>query len=213
MIKEAGLSLHTFKLEAKEHLLVTHLPTGFYFKVLSKSVGVASDTNREVFNLFISYTPLTVNGVLFPNQEKAYAPVGKWDTVPAVFTHWVALVKKESEEPDMWADLERNMLLFDTTADNDDVAFTNAELRTVQAKLREAARQIAGTELPSEAIDKLTLVLEQQATQSESLTKKEWKMNFVAAVTSAVIGLALNPTQAHDVFAIIKSVFSGLFLN
>lgn len=146
-------------------------------------------------------------------REAQWGEGNSWTEVEDRFAEWARDISTDLETPDLWAEAAKTAQLFAPTAEPSDDKFTRIELAEVQGQLRLLQLSIIHAALPETAKQKLIQLTETAAVKAEGLTKKDWQNWIIGGLISAIIGLALNPTQAGEVLKLVKAAFGGLFLH
>lgn len=115
--------------------------------------------------------------------------------------------------PDLWAEAAKTAQLFAPTSTPADDKFTRTELAEVQGQLRLLQLSFTQAALPEAAKQKLIELTQTAAVKAEGFTKKDWQGWFIGSLISSITALAMNPTQANEVYKLVKAAFGGLFLN
>lgn len=205
-IQEVGFNPTDFTMSGGGGVAVTHRPTGFIFQVVHAMAG-----NRPC--LVCSHTPDNSGLVASPNKYRLVANANSWEEVYGAFTYWLQYLKAEESVPDLWADAEKTARLFAHTTEPTDDKFTRTELAEVQGQLRQLQHSFEAAALPEAARQKLIELTTTAAEKAEGFTKKDWQGWFIGSVIGNITSLALDSAQAHLVYTLIKTAFSGLFLN
>ena len=122
-------------------------------------------------------------------------------------------MREEIDTPDLWAEATKTAQLFAPTAEPSDDKFTRTELAEVQGQLRLLQLSFTASALPEAAKQKLIKLTETAAVKAEGFTKKDWQGWFIGSIISSITALAMNPTQAQEVYRLVKAAFGGLFLH
>lgn len=171
-IQDTKLNVRDFTFEASNQLLITHKASGFYFKIASQMV-VPGNGGKEAPRLFTYSTPVISNVVILPNEEKRHVSIDKWDTVVHIFKEWLSWLKQETEQPDLWAQVEHEPYIFSDEEKITEDLFTAAEVKLLEARLSQIEQQIGDLNLPPEAEAAITDVVREVPTKAKRLTKKE----------------------------------------
>ena len=136
-----------------------------------------------------------------------------WSEVVDCFNKWADAMREEIDTPDLWAEATKTAQLFAPTAEPSDDKFTRTELAEVQGQLRLLQLSFTASALPEAAKQKLIKLTETAAVKAEGFTKKDWQGWFIGSIISSITALAMNPTQAQEVYRLVKAAFGGLFLH
>ena len=179
---------------------IKHKNTDCYFQIQSHNSGSYRFVARVCPDLSSPNQPKKIGSFALKN----------WEETVQVFNRWIPWAKEELEAPDLFAEVAH---LFTTINEPTDDKFTRTELAEVQGQLRLLQQSFTASALPEAAKQKLIELTQTAAVKAEGFTKKDWQGWFIGSLISVITALALNPTQANDVYKLVKAVFGGLFLH
>lgn len=182
--------------------------TGDFYQLLTSLDG-------EQFYFYLEPHDAFYNIRMYPGNPgtKTIKQVLTWPEVMAYLEVWTVILAEEADTPDLWAEATKTAQLFAPTAAPSDDKFTRTELAEVQGQLRLLQQSFAAAALPEAARQKLIELTQTAAVKAEGFTKKDWQSWFIGSLISTITGLAFNPTQAAEVYKLVKAAFAGLFLN
>lgn len=210
LINPTGLWQEDFSLIHNTELRITHIPSGFYIRLMP-TTSLSTKGSTDIISIL--FTPDTTGILYRPNQEKQRGPYSSWKDTLNAYTSWLQLIKQETNTPDLWAEAAKTAQLFTGTTEAPDDKFTRTELAEVQGQLRQLQQSFEASTLPEAARQKLIELTQTAAVKAEGLTKKDWQNWIIGGFISSITSLALNPTQAQDVLKLVKAAFGGLFLH
>jgi len=87
---------------------------------------------------------------------------------------------------------------------DDERRFTGDEQRRIAEQLQEVEAYLAQIQpLTAEQAKWLHVRIEFVTESATRLSVKDWKMQFVGVLTGIIVGLALDPSKVHELFAFI----------
>ncbi|KUG09215.1 hypothetical protein [Solirubrum puertoriconensis] len=153
-------------------LKLTHKPTGYYFRLAVLHAEV--DQYQAVIpSMYLFCTPNRQRVVLMDGEQNTHAGVKDWDTTVQVLKNWLAWLKAEAAEPDLWTSLEDAPSFFAEDAAITDEMFTPAEIKQLQERVQEVQERVSTLELPEEAADAIKEVVREIPNKAKRLTKRE----------------------------------------
>lgn len=204
LMLESGFHLSEFTFRNNDaDYAIHHAETDSQFMIRSQQSGTHPIGCKFSPDLSSAHSPKRSGGASFKN----------WEETVQFFQRWLPWAKEEIDAPDLWAEAVKTAQLFTGTTSAPDDKFTRTELAEVQGQLRQLQQSFAAAALSEAARQKLIELTATAAVKAESLTKKDWQQMIIGGFVQAIIGLALNPTQAQEVLKLVKAAFGGLFLH
>jgi hypothetical protein len=152
---------------------------------------------REVEGFVVRFAPG------YESWESPTLGYGKWDDlVSPQLALWLDCIKRETQAPDLWGQLEQGReLLQAADATDDNTPFTPEEQTQVAAQLREIKEYLFATHSLS-ATQQVTIetrlaYLEQAATR---MGRKDWSTILIGTLFSVVVETTLGADGASDLF-------------
>ena len=147
------------------------------------------------------------------HTKQANFIISQWDAIQKLFAEWADNLKSELEAPDLWTEAAKTAQLFASTLEPSEDKFTRTELAEVQGQLRLLQLSFTQSALPETAKQRMIELTATAAVKAEGFTKKDWQGWFIGSLISSITALAMNPTQAQEVYRLVKAAFGGLFLH
>jgi hypothetical protein len=174
LIKESGIDAREFTLTASVEpleLKLTYKPEKFYFRVVYVKIGT-DQSRQDVMRLATFSTPKP--GLIFDlRNEYQHSNLDKWDTVIAVASQWLKLLKTEFKQPDLWAEMEDTPHLFADEEVTTDEHFTPAEIKLLEERVAEVEQRVLALKLPAEAAAAVVETVREVPAKAKRFTKKE----------------------------------------
>jgi hypothetical protein len=137
----------------------------------------------------------------------------EWPRILELYKEWCNVIKEETDEPNLWEEVERNANTFSPFERASDEKFDNHEIRELQAQIRLLTTQINQSALPLPAKAALLEIAVSAPEKAERFTKKEWQGWFLGAVVTQITNLALSPEHVASIYQMLKTTFSALLLH
>ena len=135
----------------------------------------------------------------------------EWNEVLPYVTRWLAYLKREIEEPDLWARIQ-NYQLPDGSIPSDDTSneqFTAVEVEQLERSINEVRGFLAEHYGDNEEINgKLNYLIE----SSKRMGRKDWVNICMGALLSLAASQAFQLEHVQTVWNMIKSALSGIVL-
>ena len=133
---------------------------------------------------------------------------GSWDLLLGYFGSWLNYLKREIEAPDLWQAISQETVLTRASTTEDDISpFSADERKRLSSDLDEIKRYLLSTQEFSDDqkhyLDSRFIHLEEAAGR---MGRKDWITLAVGILTNIVIGLALSPSIARELFRIAGSL-------
>ena len=212
-IQQQGLNLRNFNLtetpkaeDEWEGLKLTHTPTNFYFRLAVRQAGI-NQNNRPLPGLNIYCTPNREVFVPTEGEQNTHVGIKDWPTAVAVLSNWLAWVKQEVEEPDLWTSLENTPDLFAEDASLTDEQFTPLEIKQLEERLEEVEQHIRALNLPIEAEKAINQAIQDVPNKAKRLTIKELAEVVFSAVVKEGFKWGLTVEHLQSIWAGCKYLF------
>ncbi len=147
------------------------------------------------------------------DRESSIEFPGSWNSQLAVFTQWLAVIKRELAAPDLWGNLVNyappQALQLDEETGN--VPFNMVEFEHIQGRIEKIRtyllEQFQGQAEAQERIEEqLTYVVN----SAKRLGKKDWYNLAIGAIISLSMQLAFSVEQREVVYNLLKAALSGI---
>ncbi|MGE0645738.1 MAG: hypothetical protein AB7P24_18930 [Nitrospira sp.] len=148
-----------------------------------------------------------------PGEERITEFVGdlSWINVQGSFTGWLRILKREIQQPDLWASISGDTHLMRLASDQDNQPFRSDEQLQVKKALGEIKSYLIHTHGVSgarlEAMEKQLSYLEEAATR---LGRKDWTGILVSNLISIALTLSLSADGARDLFRFAGQIVKQL---
>ncbi len=218
-IEGAGLNPREFRwemrdaerigFEGSEAETLVHVPTGFFCMIENAPVGRAGNTRayESSGDYLLAYEPGEESRV------QAVTGISQYHALERIRT-WVANIKRETSEPDLWAQLASEGEAFSdalASLDTDNTPFRPDEVRRISDSLDEVRAQLTAqhdvTEEQLRRIDKAIAALKAAA---ERVGRKDWMLMLGGTLVGLVGNAALPPETVKGLFQIVGHVFQWL---
>lgn len=139
-----------------------------------------------------------------------------WVSVYEAFRNWMARLSLEVDEPDLWAELEKERQLVEavSSTESDNIPFTPAEQSKISANIREIKEYVLKTHSLTEAnikfVESRFAYLEDA---SKRLGRKDWLEIAVNVFFTTAISLTFSSESARELFRFAGNVLVWLFRN
>jgi hypothetical protein len=184
-IKEIGFEPSEFLWsEVQDYLRLTHEPTNFYF-----TFGVMD--GQWYLRQYPGYSKAED---VFAGKPRDWAPV------ITAFKTWVAVVKREHVEPDLWATVQQDKkLIAEKIDDLGNSPFTEVERSRISLAVSELHRFLMSSGGHTESqIQFIATRLQHLEEASHRLGRKDWITLAMGTLTNIVVGVALAPDAARE---------------
>jgi hypothetical protein len=138
---------------------------------------------------------------------------GPWELQLEYVRRWLASLKTEIESPDLWAAITEPSGLVAAVADtgDDNGPFTHAERARIASSLEEIKQYLLSTQTQtSEQRAFVNARLDYLESAAHRLGRKDWITLALGVMTNIVIGVALNPEAAREMFRLAGQVLAWL---
>jgi hypothetical protein len=127
---------------------------------------------------------------------------GDWE---GQFNHckkWLDNLKREIDEPDLWATVtEEKQLVASASADIENAPFSAGEMQRISIAITEMRTYVVQTGNPTEQqLQFISARLAYLEDASKRLGRKDWLTLAVGVITNIVVGVALAPDAARELF-------------
>ena len=184
----------------------------FEIKVVGKPFHFRITRNRSITGMHPYNSDVWPSNLM---QQDAWGnEIGSdWKGIVSSFSSWAKEIGRDLQTPDLWAEATKTAQLFAPTAEPSNDKFTRSELAEVQGQLRLLQLSFTQSALPEAAKQKLIELTQTATVKAEGFTKKDWQSWFIGAIIGHITEAALNSSQIHDVYLMVKTAFGGLFLH
>jgi hypothetical protein len=153
--------------------------------------------------------------VYSPADDKAEAEIGigNWPDVMTVFDHWLDLLDRETNAPDLWADyFGRSAGGFVTVlSQDDDGPFSAAEREEIAIRLESVRVYLVQQGISGAALADSEEKLDYLAKAVDRLSRRDWKSIALSVAFQISLQAAFAPEQAKHLFEIMISPVRLLF--
>jgi hypothetical protein len=186
--------------------LLIDLPLSVSYEDTSISFRISYDSGDSTFGAHF-----------FPNEK--LEPEGGWHKTwsPVIdkFEIWLAVVAKETSQPDPWALLDQGSILKDQipSARGAEEMFNGPELARLRGFLSEARNLLVAEVNPNP--EQLSLIDERLSYLEESAkrqNKQDWAHTAVGVMFTIAIGLVMAPDQANRLFQLTANFIKLIFV-
>lgn len=190
---------------AEEWVRITYKPTGFYFRIYP----VETKTDRGLLTfLSIGQTPSAQGAIFSTKKEGSVVSIQTFDNAVAHFSKWVALLKQEFKQPDLWAEMEQTPLMFAEPETITDEQFTPAEIKLLEARVPHVEQQIIDLDLPPDAEAAITAIVQEVPSKAKRLTKKELADTLIGSFVKEGIKWTLTSEHVSYVWHACQHFFT-----
>ena len=204
-IKAVGLDPTEFEWSEREtadnssqrHSILIHRPTQFYY-----FFGILPNGTHTP-----EYSPGKDKEVGFA-KEMYTGEV--WRNIELALPLWLKYLKREIEAPDLWTALQQESQLIDAAVsdESDDKPFTADEIEYIRQGLSEIKKYIASTQdIPAERLEFVNKRLDYLQEAAKRQGKQSWIHRTIGVLFTIVIGAALSPDAAREMFRFAAGVF------
>jgi hypothetical protein len=167
------------------HLQLLHRPTEHYL-----DFSLHSGQGH-----WLSWAPMFEDGSRF-------SPAYNWAQVDSVTAHWLRMVKRDHDAPDLWQAAAQSRAWLTDFSDTSNTPFQPSERVEIAARLKALeAFAVKQFDLQKEQARQLTERLDYLAAATERLGRFDWRMLAGSAFVTAILTLGLNPNQAAQFVA------------
>jgi hypothetical protein len=140
---------------------------------------------------------------------------GSWDLQIDYFKDWLSYLKREISSPDLWSKIDKeNILAKGVTESEDNLPFTSMEFEKIQVSLNEIKEYILKTQsLSQNDVKFLETRISYLEESSKRLGRKDWISILIGVLANIIIGLALAPETAKELFKITSDALNWLLIN
>ena len=140
---------------------------------------------------------------------------GDWNLQLSYFKNWLTYLKREIVSPDLWSQIDKeNILAKGVTEYEDNLLFTQSEYEKIRISLNELKEFIITTQnLSQNDLKYLETRMNYLEESSKRLGRKDWISILIGVLTNIIIGLALAPETAKELFKITSDAFNWLLIN
>lgn len=135
-----------------------------------------------------------------------------WQEQLSLVEEWLANLKREIQAPDLWSLLsEQTALVQAASADSTNTPFSATEIEEISDGLRELQAYIENTHHLDEqkhAFLKSRLVYLEDAAHRQG--RQDWLHTAIGVLFTVVMGLAMAPDQAKEIFRFIGNVLEAI---
>jgi hypothetical protein len=204
-IKEHGLSLRDFRLDDSTELRLTHVPSGFYYRIYISEVLVASnDKEQRLESLF---TP-NFRALIVTPSEARFPSAKKWPDLIGFLQLWLNWLREETTQPDLWAEMEQGPDFFAEQETLPEDAFTPAEIKLLEARVEHIEQQLSELDLPAETEEAIAQAVREVPEKSKRLTKKEMGEILLSSVLRESFKAALSKDTMLAVWHLLMNLFT-----
>ena len=175
-----------------------HRPTEYYYLFKTEPDG----THWPEYSPGRDKVVHAANGA-FPGQV--------WKNVEQALPLWLSYLKREIEAPDLWTALQQESQLIDAAVfqELDDRPFTPNELVYIRQSLDELKKFIAATQqLSAERSEFVNQRLDYLQDAAKRQGRQSWLHTTIGVLFTIVIGAALSPDAARELFRFAATVLS-----
>ena len=143
-------------------------------------------------------------------KNTEYIHSRSWPNVVNDFQGWLASIKSEFYQPDLWDDAySESALLLHGSADKSNVPFTETERDLIAERLNRLEQELQRGQLTDDQLNRIASDVKYLKEASSRLGRKDWKMLSV----SVLLGIAttVNPTEARAVFQKALQILQPIF--
>ena len=140
---------------------------------------------------------------------------GGWDFQINYFKNWLIYLKREIVSPDLWNQIDKgNILAKGVTEYKDNRLFTSNEYEKIRMSLNELKEYLITTQnLSSNELKFLETRISYLEESSKRLGRKDWVSILIGVLANIIIGLALAPDIAKELFRLTSEAFNWLLIN
>lgn len=199
LIQQAGMDTREFEWTAPDPRGIERIQHG--------SSGYAFAFSATELGQYIDYSP-------GPIDVRVHEEIIHWSQVPDHVRIWLQSLKRELDEPDLWAELEREKELLGG-GDGEQVentAFTLAEQQQIAAQLSEAQDYVRQTqELSPEQMHALEARIDYLIDAAARLPRLDWRNALVGTLIAYTLEVAVPPEVVRDLLGMIFRGLGQLF--
>lgn len=137
---------------------------------------------------------------------------GDWQGQLSLVENWLTNLKRETQAPDLWSLLsEQTALVQAASANSRNGSFSTAEIRKISDGLRELQVYIEKTrDLDEQEHAFLESRLGYLAEAAHRQGRQDWLHVAIGVLSTVVVGLAMAPDQAKEIFRFVGSVLQAI---
>jgi hypothetical protein len=206
LIQELGLNPSDFVWEKHESSwdtflkipILIHKPSGYYM-----TFDLKGDLRFSVFS---------------PGRDEWTQSIEtrSWFGQTKAIRKWLQYLKRETESPDLWNAIsqEKNLIEASASSDTSNALFSNNEREYISAALAEIKEYILSTQsFTPEQTKYIEDRLHYLKEASERMGRKDWITLTVGVLTNIIVGVALAPDAARELFhvagQVLQQILSG----
>jgi hypothetical protein len=152
------------------------------------------------------YSPGTTSGM-----ERQFP--GNWDNQWGYFMTWVHSLKANYEAPDLWSAMSQETRLAEVASapQTNNEPFTSQEQSEISSRLQEIKRYMLMTQqLSQENAEFVANRLDYLEEASTRQGRQDWLHTAIGVLFTIVVGVALAPNAAAELFRFFTTTFSSL---
>ncbi len=136
----------------------------------------------------------------------------KWEQVRPFVHYWLARLKQEVSQPDLWASIgTEKALVVNVQPGTSDEPFNQDEIKRIENSIEEIKRYLASTQnLTAEQLRFTNARLTYLAEAAQRMGRKDWVLLAVGTLTNIVIGAAFAPPAAHELFRVAGEMLNWI---
>jgi hypothetical protein len=148
-------------------------------------------------------------GVNFPIE---HAGAASWSVQIQYVNAWLKKLKRELEEPDLWEAIANEKVLSEISVEqNENIPFSIEEIHRIQESLNEIKQYLIPSQpFSAEQLKYLDARFDYLDDAATRLGRKDWIVIFVGSLTNIIVGLALTPSIARELFHIAGTVLGWI---
>ncbi len=138
---------------------------------------------------------------------------GSWNGQFQYFQRWIGYLKREIEAPDLWKAIaqECDLIAAVSKPETDNTQFSQDEIKHLSQSLREIKEHLLLTvTLDQEQTKFVEMKFDHLESAAQRIGRKDWLTFALGILTNIVVGLALKPNVARELFRAAGQVLSWL---
>lgn len=136
-----------------------------------------------------------------------------WEGIIDYFHEWIGNIARELNEPNKWERLEQEISSSRISSNLDNSKFTFREYEQLKSKTIVLSQNLSSIPLLVQQQTAIKKELERITELAKDLGKFDWLNLFIGTIMSIVIQLNVTKENAALLWDLIKSSFSGYFLE
>lgn len=131
-----------------------------------------------------------------------------WEQVMQLFSRWGENLKSDVGTPDLWEELAKQSK--EIQFPQEELILTPSEKRELNERIEDARKLLLEAANPNTSLEinrKLDYLIAK--TNSESLTRKDWKMIFLGTLTSLAVERLVTPQNVETALQIVFTAIHG----